>query len=105
MGRATWVAFECASLASLLRDAKEHERLFMFGYKQGQFFLGALQGGKITEKDARAQVPIGLALLIQGPTSEFILGRIFEAAQDSALKKVMRTGAEVNSTEVQQILA
>lgn len=105
MGRSAWAAFECTALASHLRETKEQERLFLFGYKQGQVFLGALQSGKIANKDVNGQVPISLVLLLQGPTPDFILGRVFEAAQDNALKKVLKTDDKMNPAEIQKIMA
>jgi hypothetical protein len=43
MARAAWSAFECSSLASKSNDAKEQERLFLFGYDQGKQFIAAVQ--------------------------------------------------------------
>ncbi len=49
MGRQAWSAFECASLASVIGDVEEQERLFLFGYEQGKKFLAAVEAEKIQE--------------------------------------------------------
>ena len=105
MGRSTWSGFTCSVLAAQMKDAKEQERLFMFGYKQGQAFLAAIQSKKVDGKDISEEVPIGVTFLLQGPTAEFILGRIFEASQDEALKNVLKTAGQLNSVEVKMMLA
>ena len=77
----------------------------MYGYKQGQAFLAALEAKKIERKDISEEVPIGLTLLLQGPTAEFVLGRVFASAEESALEKVLKTAGQLNSDEVQKMLA
>lgn len=105
MGREVWSAFECSAWASTTNDSKEAERLFMFGYKQGQKFLGALKAEKITQEDISQEVPVGVTWLLEGPTEEFILGRILENAQEEALSEVFKTGNEFNSEELQKSIA
>lgn len=102
---ATWSAFECASIASMSKDAKEQERLFLFGYEQGRQFITALQAGKIKREHLSNQAPWGLLLLLEGPTPDFMLGRIFESAQDNALNDIFKTGEHFNSDEEQLTLA
>lgn len=105
MGREAWSAFRCSSWASINNDAKEQERLFLFGYEKGQKFLSAIKAEKIKQEDISLEVPIGVTMLIQGPTEEFILGRIFETAQEEALDEVLKTGDEFNSDEMQRIIS
>ncbi|MBI1755329.1 hypothetical protein HYR65_03545 [Candidatus Azambacteria bacterium] len=97
MGREVLSALECSAWASKVNDAKESERLFMFGYAQGQKFLGALRAEKIKQEDVSQEVPIGITMLLQGPSDEFILGRIFENAQEEALNKVFYTNYDHNN--------
>ncbi|OGR83663.1 MAG: hypothetical protein A3J74_02130 [Elusimicrobia bacterium RIFCSPHIGHO2_02_FULL_57_9] len=101
MGRAAWSAFECSSLASKSNNLKEQERLFLFGYKQGQKFIAAVKAEKIKKEDLSSGVPTVMLLLLQGPTPDFMLGRIFESAQDSALKGIYKVGEHFNSEEEQ----
>ena len=105
MGRATWSAFVCATLASAANLPKEQERLFQFGYEQGQKYIAALKANKITREDASREVPIAMLLFVGGPTSEFILGRMFERATDSAMKNVAEVGGQYVPTEQRPLLA
>lgn len=105
MAKATWSAFECSALAMKSKSVAEQERLFKFGYDQGQAFIAALQAGKIEQKDISETAPLMLLLLLQGPTPDFMLGRIFETAQDEVLKDVYYTGEEFNSEADQSSIA
>jgi hypothetical protein len=105
MAKATWSAFECSSLASKLKKPAEQERLFSFGYKQGKEFIAALQARKIKREDLSSNVPVGVLFLLEGPTSDFMLGRIYESAQDHALKDVYQVGDHFNNDEEQEFAA
>lgn len=105
MAKASWSAFECTSLASKIENTEEQERLFKFGYNQGHKFLAALKEGKIKQEDLSTQVPMIMLMLLQGPTPDFMLGRVFEAAQDSALEDVFNTDGKYNSEQFQKDLA
>jgi hypothetical protein len=104
MGRAAWAAFECSSLASVLERPKDQERLFRFGYEQGKEFLNALQAGRITAQDLKSIAPSGLLMVAQGPTADFMLGRVFESAQENALKDVITTESVLHK-DLQQSIA
>lgn len=103
---ALWSAFECSSLAGAAGMAEEEQsRLFLFGYDQGKQFIAALQEKKILKGDLSNETPIGVLMLLQGPTPDFMLGRIFEAAQDEALKDVFGSNGNPHSKEEQKLLA
>jgi hypothetical protein len=103
MARAAWSAFECSSLASKTKNLQEQERLFLFGYDQGQKFIAALKAGK--REHLSTEAPAVMLLLLEGPTPDFMLGRIFEVAQRSALEEVYKTGQNFNSEEIQETIA
>jgi hypothetical protein len=105
MAKSVWSAFECSVLAEKINNSNEQERLFMFGYKQGLKFIDALKSKRIKDEDLSAEAPIMMILLLQGPTPDFMLGRVFEGALDSALNNVYRTGETLNSDEEQQAIA
>lgn len=105
MGRIAWAAFECSSLAAQMKDANEQERLFTLGHEQGKAFIEAVETQKVERKHIMEEVPIGLVLHLQGPTPDFMLGRIYESAQDEVLKDVLRTNGKLNSDEVQALIA
>ena len=89
MGKKLWAAFECSDLADAAGNAKESLRLFYIGYNEGRVFAEAVQAGKIEKQDINAEVPLAVLLLLHGPTVDFILGRIFEAAIDDVTKDVL----------------
>jgi len=105
MARAAWSAFECSSLASHMKDTKEQERLFLYGYKEGLAFIAALQAKKVQRADLSAEAPWIMLLLLQGPTPDFMLGRVYESAQETALKNVLKTGEQLNPDDLQKAVA
>jgi len=102
MARAAWSAFECSSLASKNGDAKEQQRLFLFGYDQGKQFIAAVQAKQVKGQDLSSEAPLGMLLLLQGPSADFMLGRVFDAAQESALEDVYKTGEVFHDDEAQK---
>ncbi len=105
LGRTAWNAFECSALASKSKNPQDQERLFHFGYEQGLRFIDAVRAGDVERQDISAAVPLAMALRLQGPTADFILGRVFEAAQKSALDSIYKAGETVVSDELQLTLA
>ena len=105
MGKAAWSAFECSALAEKSKNPKEQERLFKYGYAQGLKFIEAIQAEKVKGEDLSKGVPIMMLLLLQGPTPDFMLGRVFEGALDSALEDVYKTSEKFNSDEMQETIA
>jgi hypothetical protein len=105
MGRTVWSAFECAVLAGQLDDAAAAERLFTYGYDSGKKFLEAIMAGKIMKEDISGTVPVVVMLLIRGPNNDFILGRIYSAAEKDVLEDVYKTGDKYNNDEIQQMHA
>ena len=105
MARSTWAAFECSSLASRMRDTKEQERLFFYGYKTGLTFIDALKAEKIQQADLSSEAPWLMLILIEGPTPDFILGRIYGFAEHSALQNVLKSGDELNPDDIRSTLA
>jgi hypothetical protein len=101
MGRKLYAAFVCAALTDVTGEANEKNRLFNIGYEQGKIFINAVQSGKIQADDFNNQVPIAVTFLLKGPSVDFILGRIFEAAIDDATKDVF----DIHDKEAQKIFA
>ncbi len=105
MGRAAWSAFECSALAESSKNLQEQERLFKYGYAKGLEFIEAIQADKVKREDLSKGTPLIMLLLLQGPTPDFMLGRVFEGALDSALEDVFKTGENFNSDEMQETIA
>lgn len=88
MAKHAWAAFECSSFASVAGDKKEQERLFQYGYEKGKQFLAALRENKIEQAHLLDTVQLRFLSVARGPTMDFILGRVYEWAQGSAVKRV-----------------
>lgn len=85
-----FTAWTCSVFAELKGDADEQRRLFDLGYGSGQGFLDALAAGKVSREDIRANVPLAVSMRLGGPSPDFILGQIFEAAAEDAYDKVVK---------------
>lgn len=90
IARVMWSAFSCATFAGLSGNNKEQERLFELGYKSGKTFVDGVKNKTITETEAK-EAPVGVLWHMGGPTTDFIIGRIFEAASDDAYDEVVKT--------------
>ena len=86
-------------------NVKEQERLFLFGYQQGKIFTAAFKAKKIRDEDLRREVPLIMYMALEGPTAEFMLGRIYQFAQISALEDVFKTGKDFHDNSMQQLKA
>jgi len=105
MGVAMWVGFECSALAAIFNDEAENARLFSYAYAEGQAFIAAMQAQKIDQEHISTVVPSGALMLLGGPTPDFVLGRIFEAAQENALKDMFAANGSLTTKEYQVMLA
>ena len=70
-------------------NKREQERLFEVGYNAGRTFVDGVKNKTITETKAK-DAPIGVLMHMSGPTTDFIIGRIFEAATEDAYDKVVK---------------
>jgi hypothetical protein len=106
MAKHAWAAFECSSFASVAGDKKEQERLFQYGYENGKEFLAALRENKIEQAHLLDTVQLRFLSVARGPTMDFILGRVYEWAQGSAVKRVSSSeGGKERPEDVQTIIA
>jgi hypothetical protein len=90
LARTAWSAFQCATYAEMSGDKKEQARLFDVAFKAARDFIEAAKIGQIPAEVARSQVPIGVSMLLQGPSTEFIVGRIFENSTRDAYDDVVK---------------
>lgn len=84
-----WSAFSCATYAEMSGNKKEQERLFEAGFNVGRSFVNGVKHKTIAEKEVK-DAPIGVLMHMGGPTTDFIIGRIFEAAAGDAYDKVVK---------------
>jgi hypothetical protein len=83
-----WAAFRCSAFAQLSANQSEEARLFTVGLQAGREFLTAWQNGRVTDEDMHKRVPAIVIGLLKGPNPEFVLGRIFQEASDTASASV-----------------
>lgn len=105
MGKTTWKSFGCSALAGKSGNHQEQARLFLHGYTLGHQFIHAAQAGKITKGDFSKKVPQKMLQVLEGPSPDFMLGRVFDKAVDAALRNVLHTGGSSNSDEQQRSIA
>jgi hypothetical protein len=63
------------------------------GILAGRRFVEAVRAGGITPQDVDATVPIFVALSLEGPSDEFVLGRLYEITTTDAYDQVVRRDA------------
>ena len=89
LGRVMWSAFSCAAYAEMSGNIKEQERLFEVAFTTGRKFVDGVKNKTITEIEAK-NAPIGVLMRMSGPSTDFVIGRIFEAATEDAFDKVVK---------------
>jgi hypothetical protein len=89
-GRVMWSAFQCSTFAEMSGNNQEQERLFGIGVKAGRRFVEALKNGQISPDAVSTEVPVGVTMLLAGPSVDFIIGRIFESAMGDAFDSVVK---------------
>ena len=93
-----YAAFECHHFALMAKDQKLAEKLFNLGYRSGLEFLEAVKAKKIKEEDLRAEVPIGFKWVAEGPSNDFIMGRLYESSsRDSEKVRSEQPGADADT--------
>ena len=90
--RLMWSAFECGTFAELAEDQEEQQRLFLVGIEAGRSFLRDVQDETIQQSEYR-EAPIGVLMLLGGPSIDFIIGRVFESAMGEAYDSVVKDDA------------
>ena len=90
LGRIMWSAFQCSAFAELAENKNEQERLYLVGLNAGRTFLEAMKAGQISEQAVKAEVPINVLQRLEGPSNEFVVGKIHAAATGSARDEVVK---------------
>lgn len=100
-----WSAWECATFAGYAGEEAEQSRLFQLGYGAGRRYVEALRAGRITNDEIQNEVPIGVSLLMSGPSTDFVLGRVFSAASDDAFDKLRDQTNDSTDAELKRLVA
>ena len=75
-------------MAAKAKQPKEQKRLFQVGISRDGSMLPHYRRTKISREDASREIPIAALMSIGDPTVDFIVGRLFEQATDSAAKSL-----------------
>ena len=84
-----WEAFTCATYAEVVEDGDEQKRLFVIGLDVGREFVDKVKSGGF-EENAADKTPVAVLLRLGGPTTDFVVGRIYEGAAEYAHDKVTK---------------
>lgn len=90
LARIMWSAFQCGTYAEMSGNSKEQSRLFDLAVKSGREFLDAVMNKQIPSEIVAQEAPIGVTMLLQGPSADFIVGRIFENAMRDAYDDIVK---------------
>ena len=91
LARTMWSAFQCGTYAEMSDNVKEQARLFNLGLSAGREVLDAIQKGQIPPEVVSKEVPVLVALSLQGPSIDFIIGNIFAHAMGDAFDDIVKT--------------
>lgn len=98
----SWAAFECSHLAFLAKEEELAQKLLKLGHECGKEFMEATLAGKIERDDYKAEVPMVFGLLNVGPSTEFVLGRVYQASEKAA-DKLLHDNLELDLAEVAKL--
>jgi len=82
--------WKCANWAEMTGDTSEVERHFNAGLEVGRRFVQAARDGLISADQWNGEIPVGIAMTTNGPTNDFILGRLFALAGDEAYDDIAK---------------
>ncbi len=71
-------------LAKAKDEPEEAQRLFEFGVDTGRGFVQAARDGEMSQEDFQQSVPLGVSMRLGGPSDDFMIGRIYESAENVA---------------------
>ena len=89
-GRLLWSAFECSSYADMAGRPEEQQRLLGVGVDIGRRFVDGVRNKTIPEAEISSTVPVAVLTAMAGPTTDFVLGRIYATAAQQAFDRVSK---------------
>lgn len=98
-GLAVWVAFGCNALAAQLNRTDDQRPLFDYGVEQGRQFIKDVQANRISKAAIDSVVPVGVLRSLEGPSADFMLGRVYAAAEENALRDIYKAGGQYLDAE------
>lgn len=89
-GLRLWSAFECSSYAEMAGNAPEQRRLLQLGMDTGRPFVNGVRNRTIAASEIGDRVPVAVLTAMAGPTTDFMLGRIYATAAQQAFDRVAK---------------
>lgn len=100
LGMVAFSAWECHIYASQAGDQAESERLFNMGLEVATEFVSKLRAGKIDRKDTFEHTPMSIMGAVQGPTDEFVVGRVYQLIGSSTFDKMAKKSVDGTTLEL-----
>jgi hypothetical protein len=88
MARKAASVWACAALADYTGNNTDATRLFSLGYESGKTFVEAVKAKKINREDWSNHVPMIFGGMMNGPSADFAVGRMYEAMLSGTIKGV-----------------
>lgn len=82
-------AFACSSYAEMIGESNEQKRLFELGVKSARAYIEGVKGKTISESTLK-DIPLLFSLRLGGPSTDFMVGRVFEGTASHAYDKVVK---------------
>ena len=95
-GRAAWDAFQCAGFAAAMHDKEAFDGVFAHGFSSAHRFLDALQKDRIKRVHFKREIPSPMRASLEGPSPDFVVGRVYQTALESAVYAVETGAATLN---------
>jgi hypothetical protein len=92
LGSKIVASFECYIYAGMSQKKEEAKRLFELGLEAARSFVDALRHREFSDALIHKYVPLDVITRVQGPSTDFIVGRIFEGTSNRAFDKVTKGG-------------
>lgn len=106
--------WRCQVWSGMVGDEEAALRHFDQGYASGVRFVAAARAGQIAPADFDNTVPVYISMSLQGPSDDFILGRLYEMTMEQAYDEIVTKGKDgvplhpseyVTDTGVQSVMA
>lgn len=82
-------AFMCSVYAEMIDERNEQKRLFELGFKSAREYIDGLKSKAISEKTI-TDIPLLFSLRLGGPSTDFMIGRIYEGTVSHTYDKVVK---------------
>ena len=86
--------WRCQTWSGMIGDEETALAHFNQGYASGIRFLTAVRAGQIDQAEFDRTVPVYILMSLQGPSDDFVLGRLYEMTTQQAYDKIVTKGED-----------